>query len=76
MKNQEIDDKTDNKLAKLSIDEMAEEANEEGMKWGLPLQKIYKLSTKFYKGWKFAVIFSIIVVQTKSLQINRVKQCT
>lgn len=50
MKNQEIEDKTLEKLSKLSVDEMAEEANEDGMKWGLPLHEIYKLSTKFYKG--------------------------
>lgn len=50
MKNQEIDEKTVEKLKKISIDEMGAEAGEEGMKWGLPLHEIYKLSTKFYKG--------------------------
>lgn len=39
------------KVAALSIDETAEEANEEDcIKWGLPLVDIYKLSLKFYKG--------------------------
>lgn len=52
MKNSLIEDKSVEKLAKLSIDEMAEEASEDGMKWGLPLHEIYKLSTKFYKGEK------------------------
>jgi hypothetical protein len=60
MKILEIDGKTEEKLAKLSIDEMAEEASEEGMKWGVPLQEMYKLSTKFYKGWKICSDFSFI----------------
>lgn len=65
MKNQEIEEKSVEKLTKLSIDEMAEEANEDGMKWGLPLQEIYKLSTKFYKGGKFYSDFFIIVVKSE-----------
>jgi hypothetical protein len=44
MKNQEIEDKVSEKLS------VADMASEDGMKWGLPLHEIYKLSTKFYKG--------------------------
>lgn len=50
-------DKNTTNLAKLSIDEMAEEASEENcLKWGLPLVDIYKISLKFYKG-KFFIAF-------------------
>ncbi|CRL03903.1 CLUMA_CG017025, isoform A [Clunio marinus] len=43
-------EKTCEKLSNLSIDETAEEASEHDcLKWGLPLNEIYKLSLKFYK---------------------------
>ena len=76
MKNQEIVEKTENKLAKL---EMAEEAGEDGMKWGLPLNEIYKLSTKFYKGFFCSdLCFSVFFYccNYEFLQINREKLCT
>ena len=74
MKNQEILEKSENKLAKL---EMTEEAGEEGMKWGLPLQEIYKLSTKFYKGFCSDFVFSrfLLLSIANFFQINRVKLC-
>lgn len=58
MKNQEIVEKTEKKLAKI---EMAEEAGEDGMKWGLPLHEIYKLSTKFYKGFCSDFLFFLLL---------------
>lgn len=40
-----------NKLSKLTIDEMGQEVLEDNcLKWDLPLNEIYKLALKFYKG--------------------------
>lgn len=39
------------KIKQLSIDETAQEANEEdSLKWGLPLAEVYKMAFKYYKG--------------------------
>lgn len=45
------------KLDKVGIEDIAEEAKEDGdLKWGMDLTEIYKLSLKFYKGFNFMMI--------------------